>query len=238
MNKIRSIFIFTGCLSIFLLLCTLGVWQLHRASEKREWLNLNQAHLKEEPVSILDLNDRKRLNYVPVKLTGHYEKYPIIFLDNKVYQHQIGYQVLVPFVPEQGTKRVWVNKGWVQRGKSRNDLPKVNIPEGKISLEGMIHIPETSGFRLGKNLELLSSKLWRLQRLELDSLHPFLNQPFYPFEILLVNDHMGDKNVWVRNWEPKVSVTPERHLGYAIQWFALAIVFCVVFIVCCARKKT
>jgi surfeit locus 1 family protein len=31
-------------------------------------------------------------------------------------------------------------------------------------------------------------------------------------------------------WRPAVGFGPERHLGYAIQWFALAIALLVIFI--------
>ena len=33
-----------------------------------------------------------------------------------------------------------------------------------------------------------------------------------------------------RVWRPSVGFGPERHLGYAIQWFALALVAVVIFI--------
>ena len=33
-----------------------------------------------------------------------------------------------------------------------------------------------------------------------------------------------------RDWRPALEFPPERHLGYAVQWFALAVVVFVIFV--------
>lgn len=222
--------------SIFLFLSSLGVWQLRRADQKRQWLALHQNSEQKKSINIQNLRDVKRINYASIELVGHYENHPIIFLDNKMYHHQVGYQVLVPFVPDEGDRLVWVNRGWIPRGKSRNTLPELKLPTGKLSLKGIIHLPEKAGVLLGQNLEKLSSHFWRLQFLQLEILNQHLKQPFYPFEILLILDDAGDAALWVRDWKPVVSVTPERHVGYAVQWFGLSAAFLVIFVLVHARR--
>lgn len=223
-------------LGIFGFLFSLGIWQLHRAEEKKQWLASRDRHAQKKPIKLQDLNKQPLLNYVPIELTGHYKAHPLVFLDNKMYRHQVGYQVLVPFVPKGGDQWVWVNRGWIPRGKSRDILPEVKVPAGELSLMGILHLPEKSGFLLGKNLEKVNARSWRLQTFRTDVLDPVSKQAFYPFELWLMADHAGDEAMWVRDWEPKVSVSPERHVGYAVQWFGLAIVFFLVFVILHGRR--
>ena len=41
-----------------------------------------------------------------------------------------------------------------------------------------------------------------------------------------------------RNWRPSVGFPPERHLGYAIQWFALAVTLIVIFVALSLESAT
>jgi surfeit locus 1 family protein len=41
-----------------------------------------------------------------------------------------------------------------------------------------------------------------------------------------------------RDWRPSVGFPPERHLGYAIQWFALAVTLVVIFVALSLKSAT
>jgi surfeit locus 1 family protein len=43
-------------------------------------------------------------------------------------------------------------------------------------------------------------------------------------------------NGYERVWRPAMQFGPERHLGYAIQWFALALVALIIFIALSLRR--
>ena len=46
--------------------------------------------------------------------------------------------------------------------------------------------------------------------------------------ILLLDPDLPDG--YERAWRPALGFGPERHLGYAIQWFAFAVVLLVIFV--------
>jgi len=43
-------------------------------------------------------------------------------------------------------------------------------------------------------------------------------------------------NGYERVWRPAMQFGPERHLGYAIQWFAVALVTLIIFIALSLRR--
>jgi surfeit locus 1 family protein len=45
-------------------------------------------------------------------------------------------------------------------------------------------------------------------------------------------------NGYERVWRPAMRFGPERHLGYAVQWFALALAALIVFIALSLRRVT
>ena len=58
-----------------------------------------------------------------------------------------------------------------------------------------------------------------VQRVELDRIQEQLGKPLLPFVLRLspASDHG-----YGRDWQIRTGLTPERHVGYAVQWFALA----------------
>ncbi|MDI1352426.1 MAG: SURF1 family protein, partial [bacterium] len=56
--------------------------------------------------------------------------------------------------------------------------------------------------------------------------HQILQKKVYPFIIRLDKQ---DANGFVREWAI-VSMPPQRHLAYAVQWFAMAFVILIIFV--------
>lgn len=59
-----------------------------------------------------------------------------------------------------------------------------------------------------------------MQRVDLVRIREQLKRPLLPFVLRLspASDHGYE-----RDWRVRTGLTPERHLGYAVQWFALAV---------------
>ncbi|MDB2374490.1 SURF1 family protein [Psychrosphaera haliotis] len=82
----------------FLILCKLGFWQLERADQKRILLEqtsgivLSQQNLLES----ITLGDVSELNNKEVTLELTLDNRSIWLIDNKIYQGQAGYDVVVP----------------------------------------------------------------------------------------------------------------------------------------------
>jgi len=86
-------------LIFFPLLIILGVWQIHRGNEKKR---IQVEFLKRQSANPIQLNQTVPVsvgkNYFPVLATGHFDNQHNFLLDNKIYQHHIGYEVLTPFI--------------------------------------------------------------------------------------------------------------------------------------------
>jgi surfeit locus 1 family protein len=190
------------------LLLSLGIWQLHRAETKRLLL----------------------LHVTPIKTKGHYDNNHVFLLDNKFYKHQIGYEVLTPFIINNN-KLILVNRGWIARDANKYPLPPV-IPEaiseatiGEQIISGILYKPPEKPFLLKKTLLLNNNWPLVIQAIEIKNLQEKLKKNIYPVIIWL---DKNNKNCFSCDWHPVV-MPPEQHRAYAIQWFALAL---TLFIIC------
>src|SRR4051812_2023346 len=115
------------------LLSSLGVWQLHRAEEKRVLAQL--AASGERNLVPLTAASVPQLNrYQHVKVQGHYDGTRQVLLDNMPAQSgAAGYRVLTPFILAD-SHVVLVDRGWVPLGKTRAELPSVDLPNSTASV--------------------------------------------------------------------------------------------------------
>ncbi len=221
------------CLLAFLgiaFLTSLGVWQLHRADEKKVIL----AHEAEEAARAPELWLGENNNIKPFKRVKFGGKFlpNVFFLDNQYHAHQIGYHVISPVLMPTG-RVVLLDRGWVPAGPTRQVLPQVNVPQKILDLSGVIYKPSTKTWLLGSGVENKQGNQMVIESVDFDLISQILHKSVYPFIIRL------DKNSpagFVRDWVTVV-MPPARHLGYAFQWFALAFVLLVIFIALNSRKK-
>jgi surfeit locus 1 family protein len=213
-------------LLVLVILFGLGCWQLARAQQKQVLQDHYNARSKAAP---FDLNQvtvlPADLRFTAVKVTGHFDNAHNFLVDNKFFQHQLGYQVFTPFVLSNTYKTVLINRGWVARGRDRKQLPTIKAVIGEITLQGIVSVPDKN-FSLGVNAE---NKAWPrlIENIDLLQIEQTLSQKLYPFVILLEqNQPYG----FAREWQPfngKVAT----HYGYAVQWFALAGTLLIIFLV-------
>jgi surfeit locus 1 family protein len=221
-------------LLVLSLLIALGIWQLHRAEQKRVLQADYTAHSQATP---LNLN---RLHYTPTvdwrfyaaQVTGHFDNAHQFLLDNKFYQHQVGYQVLTPFVLTGVNKVILINRGWIAAGNKRLILPTIKPIHGELTLRGIIQIPDAKPFMLGAAAD---SADWpkRIEKIDWIKINALMQQNVYPLVILLApTEPYG----FVRVWAPfngKITT----HYGYAFQWFALAAALLIIFIAVNTQRK-
>jgi surfeit locus 1 family protein len=191
----------------------LGFWQMHRADQKREMVRQHQQLANEKP-TFLSKNS-KPAQYQPIKLTGRYLS-PLLYLDNQHYHHQFGYDIISPFETIEGLI-VLVNRGWVAGDVTRQRLPKIVTPTQSTTLNGYVYYPKNNSWRLGPQLEIRQGERYLLEQIDMDDLSNLLPQPLANYTLRLKPE--GD--IFIRAW-PIVAMSPNRHIGYAIQWFVMA----------------
>jgi len=227
--------LFTTLLAIglFAMLVSLGRWQLHRAAEKRVLFDsFAAANVAARPI---DLRSAKVPRYSRVEAVGSYDETRQILIDNMVEGARAGYFVITPFALGGGGW-VLVNRGWVPLGSSRAERPPVPVEGNLRSIRGRADNLPSPGIRMGvpaplappypavaaypthaEVAQLLKESNWALAT-----------------DVILLDADQPDG--YVRNWAPP-GFPPLRHIGYAVQWFGLALALAVIYVVTNFRRS-
>lgn len=208
----------------------LGFWQIHRADEKA---NMISAQKKRQDLAPTLWVPQQKLpaQYERIQLAGVY--LPQVFLlDNQHHQHQFGYDVLSPLQLADGSV-VLIDRGWIHGDITRRIFPMIQIPQDLIQLQGTTYFPSKNQWVLGPVFEEKENEIVILERFEEQLVSQLLQKAVYPFIIRLDKQ---DTHGFVREWET-VSMPPQRHLAYALQWFAMALVILIIFLALNLKKK-
>ena len=211
------------------LLISLGLWQLGRAEEKKQLQELNDVRANDKPLS-LSINTLESLNelrYRKVVLNGNYDEAHQFLIDNQIANGKPGYYVMTPLKLSGSNKAVLVNRGWVPLNKDRSILPDSTLLNTKkISLTGRINKFPSVGIKL-KGAEIPTAG-WPavVQVIDKEILSERLGYPLFDFQVEL-DANMTDG--FHRQWQQAKLLPPEKHIAYAMQWFALAVTLCGLF---------
>lgn len=213
-------------------LSSLGFWQLSRAHEKRE-LMAQAEQGRRHVVQLNAINSTELHRYQSVSVSGRYDAARQALLDNMPSSRgEPGYRVLTPLLLEDQSL-VLVDRGWVPIGKDRTKRPQLNVDTQPRQLTGMLDELPRPGVRAGN--AGVQPGVWP-QRLnyptfeELQQLYGATLQP----RIVLLDAAASDG--FDRIWQVDVGFTPERHVGYAVQWFGMALTVLIIFIVVNLRR--
>ncbi|HSG77068.1 MAG TPA: SURF1 family protein [Burkholderiales bacterium] len=162
-----------------------------------------------------------------LQLRGEFLERYTVLLDNKVFRGRVGYHVVQPLKLADG-RHVLVNRGWIAAPAHRERLPQIRTPAGAHEVEGRVleHFPRAydptdappSG-RVWQNVELTTFAAWSGLRLE-----PYVLEQHSPFPDGLT-----------RNWPPPDSGA-DKNESYALQWYTLAALAVVLFLVLSVRR--
>ena len=211
----------------------LGRWQLDRAGEKKEIIE-TQLHRAAEPAVELParFEDPLRWRHRKVRFAAVPLSERQFLLDNQIREGRVGFNVLTAF-KASGAGLILVDRGWVPLGADRSDLPEVSIPGEPMRLEGSIYVPYGEPFTLGGIDDGESGWPRIIQFLDFKALGRRLGEPLRPFVVRLAPSL---PHGYLRTWR-LTSVSPEKHLAYAFQWFALSAAAFAVFVVLTLRRR-
>lgn len=202
------------------LFISLGIWQLKRADEKKGLLM--QASRAEKSPSTLWTPERPLpTQYQPLEVEGHFSK-KIIFLDNQHENHSFGYHVFSPLILNNGHV-VIIDRGWVSKAESQ----VIETPLDPIKLNGSAYYPSKKQWILGEAIEIKTENQAVIEIIDVQLISQFLHKSVYPFIIRL---NTQSPYGYVRHWTT-VNMPPRRHVAYAFQWFMIAGVIFIIFMV-------
>ncbi|MCP5425193.1 MAG: SURF1 family protein [Gammaproteobacteria bacterium] len=211
------------------LLLSLGFWQLSRAHQKEALQKAfaTQMQLPYAPIDQIDLgaNDSR---YRGIHVRGHYDAAHQILLDNQVQDGMVGFHVYTPLLRAGNEPAIFVNRGWIPLGTSRQQLPDIRVNDTDVEIWGRVSQPANPGIFLG-NVESTGQWPRVVQHMNYAELAGALDYPLAPAVILLDSDAAEG---YRREWRPVAEgFGPERHRGYAVQWFSLAIALIAIYLV-------
>jgi surfeit locus 1 family protein len=209
-----------------LLLC-LGFWQLQRGNEKAALQNSYAARQQEAAVPLSTLDPAQDLQYRQVLINGHYDNEHVFLLDNRSYQGQSGYEVIVPLVTDDNGM-VLVNRGWIAAGQSRQILPAITPVEGNLTVQGSVYQNVGTQVVLGSELETAGwpKVMETLEPVRMAALAGATDKTrVFPYSVRVAENAPG---ALLRFW-PVISMSPERHRGYAAQWFLMALALAALY---------
>jgi surfeit locus 1 family protein len=204
----------------------LGHWQAGRADQKRALGAEIDRSFSQAPVEIPATEIDSR-DYVMkhVAARGRFVDERTIYLDNKLRHGTPGYEVVTPLRLD-GT-HVLVNRGWVPAGKLREQLPQVRAPDGEVRVEGLALA------RIPHALVLGPSAPGKVrQNLEVKS---FAEETGLRLQPIVIEQHSPASDGLVREW-PRPDLGIEMHESYALQWYSLAGLAVVLFVVLSFRR--
>lgn len=215
-------------IALLVALFALANWQMHRAQEKQALVDAKQVR---QSTSALPLVKDVRLDPIldrfrPAMAKGRYVEGQQWLLDNRLYQGLPGYHVFSLFRLDSG-RQLLVNRGWVSVGESREFLPNLPLPQGEVTLSGHLDSPASVGLVLGEQPFNSIAKLVLLQNLDVAALAEAQNLDVLPLTLVI---DAGQKGALQYDWSAIETISPQKHLGYAVQWFALAVALLIIYL--------
>jgi surfeit locus 1 family protein len=203
----------------------LGFWQIDRAAEKRAIEEARLASFGALPAGEERLADAPP--FARVRLEGVYDGAHQFLVDNHTRHGAPGYVVVTPF-DTVGGRRLLVNRGWVAAPESRSELPAAPAPDGRLRIIGVLWSASSA---------TTDTSVWddgwpkRVGQFDGKRMSAEIGGTI-PDEFRLDEDQPGSLEPIVLGEE----MSATRHMGYAVQWFAMAIALAIAYVVLGIRR--
>ncbi|MFK7954559.1 MAG: SURF1 family protein [Lysobacterales bacterium] len=207
----------------------LGFWQLDREQEKRALFDGFSTALTQPPRLLDPYTPQPRFSRV--ELEGQFTGIQFL-LDNQVFEGSPGVHVYAPFNLTSVKQTVLVNRGWLPMERTRRTLPDLpTLPFGNTRVQGHLSSYPQPGIKVGQP-DYETPQPWLLIYMEPDTLAEALGLPLAP-QVML--ETSPEPTSFTQQWAPKV-MAPEKHRGYAVQWFSLAVAVLIVTLILALKK--
>lgn len=207
----------------------LGFWQLQRAHEKELLLAAFAGNAGAQPIPLAAARQQAIGDVFPkVEVSGRFDPLHTYVLDNQVRGGRIGVLVFAVFEPADGSLPLLVNRGFLATATDGRRAPIPAVEAGVQVLHGLFAPPPGVGMRMGGNALARQTQWPKLTvHIDLTEIGADLGRRLDSRVLLLDADVDSG---FEREWTPQI-IPPERHLGYAFQWFCFALAALVIFIV-------
>lgn len=194
--------------------------------------------------------------YRRVRLIGCYDDVRQFLWDNRSHSGSPGFEAITPLKLQSG-RLALVNRGWLPLGSSREDLPDLTLersitrrqddpstqgsntrqnvssptkPGACVTVVGLFTRP-SKGLMSGPAMAPPTNWPRIIQYFDYDAVAGALGEPIVAGIVQLqqVSSPSARPEALIANWQPAAS-GPEKHYGYAFQWFAMATALTVLYV--------
>jgi cytochrome oxidase assembly protein ShyY1 len=217
----------------------LGLWQLDRMHQKQAMLDaVHEVLQQRQALPLADAAEPARSNHYDWSAGhGRFLDRPAILLDNQARDEHPGVRAYRVFQPDAGAPLL-VELGWLPLPGDRT-LPAVPVPRSA-RVAGLLSPPPSAGLVRAPAVAQADGTLLAValqpdtlrQQLHLDALAPRVLK-LDPAQALPAGGpgYARDLDILPN------TLPPERHLGYAVQWFGLALAVLATALVVTFRKS-
>ena len=198
------------------LMVFLGFWQLSRGQEKQALLQSYAERRAAQPISVAQLAAVADPAFRRVQLRGEFDAGHSVLLDNRMRDGKAGVELLQPFHDQASGQWLLLNRGWLP-WPDRRTPPAFTTPDQPLNINAWVYVAPGETFQL--HADPAAAQWPRL----LTALHPQalwaeLERSGFAFELRAEAGPATYETQW-----PVVAMGPEKHVGYAVQWFAMAL---------------
>ena len=216
------------------LFCALGVWQLQRMQQKEALLAqlpptraaaITLAQAASTPDSLHWVEDQ--LQFLPGS----------VLLDNQLREGRAGIKVYQPARAANGVVAL-VDLGWLPLPADRS-LPLIRAEQGTQALQGLWAPAPATGIALGPALTAAKQpQTWLATRIDLPAIAAQLGLggAVLAPKVLRLDPSLPLGYARDLDLLPN-TLPPSRHLGYAVQWFAMALAVLLIALVLQFKKR-
>jgi len=203
----------------------LGIWQLDRLAQRREFNARVQAQVNAPP---LDLNSPYSpaglydMEYRQVVARGVYDPTQEILLRNQAWEGRPGYHLLTPLRIDGTGDVVLVDRGFIDLDQGSPEQRARFAVSGPVEVSGIFirpRVPRIFGVP-DPTLAPGETRLDAWNAVNLDRIQEQMDAPLLPVYILAAPGLAQSGPPYAQLEQPDLTEGP--HIGYALQWFSFA----------------
>lgn len=223
---------FIASLVLAILGIALGNWQAGRAAHKQTVQEQLDARAAEPPVALAAAlgaapTPAGALAYRRVTVTGEFVGAWPIFLANRPMAGRPGYYLVMPFKIAALNTHVLVLRGWLPRAAEYGKLPAFDTPGGTVTIEGTVVASAGQVMNLGEAEPLAPKAI--VQNIDPAAAAAATGLALQPFFVQQTGP--GEPGETLQRAWPSPSGGIDKHRGYAFQWYALAAMAILFFVI-------
>lgn len=164
-----------------------------------------------------------------VSASGEFVTTHTVLLEHKIRHGRLGYEVVTPLKLRGSTVHVAVNRGWTPADPRPEVLPEIRTPAGEQHIEGLALERLPQALRAGSAPE--RGKV--LQNFRIEDFRAASGLVLLP---VVIEQWSESDDGLTRDW-PQPGAGAEKNEMYALQWYSLAALSVVLFVVLSFRNE-